>query len=72
MIDNEQDDALIRDEQRQLEAKTRFREEPNIDKVDMTGTIALSTLTSLDLDEAMSEYAVSLPEDPINLSFILR
>lgn len=38
----------------------------------MTGTIASSTLTSLDLDETLSEYAGSLPEDPINLESISR
>lgn len=55
VVDDEQDDALIRDEKRQLEAETCLREEPNIDEVDMTGTIASSALTSLDPDETMSE-----------------
>ena len=36
---DEQDDALIRDEKRQLDAETRLREEPDVDEVDMTGTI---------------------------------
>lgn len=72
MVNNKQDDALIKDKQRQLEAETCLCEEPNIDEVDMTGTIASSTLTSLDPDETMSEYARSLPEDPINLESISR
>ena len=36
----------------------------------MTGAIASSGLTNLGLDEAMSGYAGSLPEDPINLESI--
>ena len=70
VIDDEQDDALIRNKQRHLEAETRLCEEPNIDEVDMTGTIASSRLTSMAPDETMSEYAESLPEDPINLASI--
>lgn len=38
----------------------------------MTGTIASSTLTNLDPDEIMSEYAGSLPEDTISLASISR
>ncbi len=72
MIDHKQEDALIRDEQRQIETETCVREEPNIDKVDMTGTIASSTLINLDSDETMSEYSGSLPENPINLAPISR
>ena len=72
IINDEQDNALIRDEQRQLEAETRLCEEPNIDEVDITGTIASSRLTSVALDETMSEYAGSLPEDPINFASISR
>ena len=60
VVDDEQDDALIRDEQRQLEAETRLREEPNIDEVDMTGTIASSALTSLDPDETMRKTLSTL------------
>ena len=70
MIDDEQDDTPIRDEQRQLDAETRLREEPNIDEVDMTGTITSSRLTSVTPDETMSEYAGSLPEDPMNLTSV--
>lgn len=44
-----------RDERRQLEAETRLCEGANIDKVDMTGTIASSGLTSLGPDKAMSK-----------------
>lgn len=72
MVDDEQDDALIRDEQRQMEAETRLREEANIDEEDMTGTIAPSGLKSLGPDETMSEYAGSLPEGPINLESITQ
>ena len=72
MVNDEQDDALIRDKQRQLEAETCLCKKSNNDKVDMTGTIALSALTSLYPDETMSEYAESLPEDPINLESISR
>lgn len=49
--DSRLEDAFIRDEQRQLEIKTRLYEEVNIDKVDMTGTIASSGLTSLGPDK---------------------
>ena len=38
----------------------------------MTGTIASSGLTSLGPDETMSEYAGSLPENPINLESITQ
>ena len=72
MVDDEQDDALIRDEQRQLDAETRLPEEPVVDEVDMTGTIASSGLTSLGPDETMSEYARGLPEDPINFESIIQ
>ena len=72
MVDDEQDDALIREEQRQLKAETRLHEEPNIEEVDMTGTIASFTLSSLDPDETLSEYAKSLLEKPINLESISR
>ena len=72
MIDDEQDYALIKDKESQLKAETRHREESNIDKVDMTSTIASSKLTSLDLDQTMSKCACSLPEDLINLAFISR
>ena len=70
LIDDEQDDALIRDKQRHLEAETCLREEPNIDKADMTSPIASSKLTSLDPDATIREYSESLPDDLINLASI--
>lgn len=72
LIDDQQNETPIRDEQHQLGAETRFCEEPNIDKVDITGTIASSTLTNLDPDGLLSEYGGSLPEDSINLASIFR
>ncbi len=38
----------------------------------MTATVASSELTSLDPDETLSEYAGSLPGDPINLESITQ
>ena len=35
VVDDEQDDSLIRDDQRQLDAETRLREEPDVDEVDI-------------------------------------
>ncbi|MCJ1347946.1 hypothetical protein MMC31_006176, partial [Peltigera leucophlebia] len=72
VIDDEQDDAPIRDKQRQLDVETRLCEELDVDEVDMTGTITLFGLTSMGPDETMSEYAGSLPEDPINLEPITQ
>ena len=72
VVDDEQENTLIRDEHRQLEAETRLCEEPNTDEVDMTGPIASSALTSFDPDETMSEYVGSLPKDAINLESISR
>lgn len=71
MVD-EQDDALIKDKQRQLDAETRLCEEPDVDELDMTGTIASSGLTNLDFEEMMSEYAGSLPKSPTNLEYITQ
>ncbi len=70
LIEDEQDDELIAAEQPQLAAETRLCEEINVVEVDMTDTVASSELTSLDPDETLSEYAGSLPEDPINLESI--
>lgn len=61
VVHDGQDDALIRDGQRQLEAKTHLCEELDVE-VDMIGTIASSESTSLGLDETLSEYAGSFPE----------
>ena len=72
MVDEEQDDGLIRDKQRKLEAETRLREVMNIDEEDITGTIVSSGLTSLGPDEIISDYAESLPEDSIILESIFQ
>ncbi len=72
LIEDEKDDELIAAEQPQLAAETRFREEINVAEVDMTSTFASSELTSLDPDEILSEYARSLPGDPINLESITQ
>lgn len=42
VVDDEQDDGLIIEEKRQLEAETRLPEELDVNEVDMTGTIASS------------------------------
>lgn len=72
LIEDEQDDELIAVEQRQLVAEIRLREELNNVEVDMTTTVASSELTSLGPDETLSEYAGSLPGDPINLESITQ
>ncbi len=70
VVDDEQDNALIRDKQRQLKAETCLREDINIDEEDIKGTIASSGLTNLGPDKTMNEYAGCLPEDHINLESI--
>ena len=72
LIEDEQDDKLIAAEQPQQAAETRLCEEINFAEVDMTATVASSKLTSLDPDETLSEYAGSLPGDPINLESITQ
>jgi len=72
IIEDEQDDELIAAEQRQLVAETRLRDELNIPEVEMTATAPSSWLTSLGPDERLSEYAGSLPGDPINLEYITQ
>ena len=72
LIENEEDDKLIAVEQPQLADETRLREKINVAEVDMTATFASSELTSLDPDETLSEYAGSLPGDPINLESITQ
>ena len=72
IIEDEQDDELIAAEQRQLVAETRLREELNVPEVDMTATVPSSRLTSVGPDETLSEYAGSLPGDPINLESITQ
>ena len=70
VVDDEQDNAFIRDKQRQLKAETCLCEDINIDEKDMKGTIALSGLTTLGPDKTINEYARCLPWDHINLEFI--
>ena len=72
VVNDEQDDAFIKDEQPQLDAETRLCEEPDVDEVDITGTIASFGLKSLGPDEMVSEYAGGLPEDHINLDSITQ
>ena len=72
LVEDKKDDKLIAAEQPQLAAETRLCEEINIAEVDMTATVALSELTSLDSDETLSEYVRSLPGDPINLESITK
>ncbi len=72
LIEDEQDDKLIAAEQLQLAAETCLPEEINVAEVDMTATVASSKLTSLDQDETLSEYARSLPGNPINLESITQ
>lgn len=45
--------------------------EPNINEIDMTSTITLFILTSLDPNETLNEYIGSLSKDFINLEFII-
>lgn len=59
-------------EQRQQAAETHLREELNVAEVDMTATVPLSKFTSVGPDETLSEYAGSLPGDPINLESITQ
>lgn len=72
LIKDEQNDKLITAEKRQLTAKTCLYKKLNIEKVNMTATIALSGLSSLGLDEILSEYAGSLPRNLINLKPITQ
>ena len=72
LIEDEQDDELIAAEQPQLAAETCLCEEINVAELDMTATVGSSELTSLDPDETLSEYAGSLPGDPINFESITQ
>lgn len=72
IIEDEQDDKLIAAEQRQLAAETRLHEELDVPEVDMIATVPSSRLTSVGPDKTLSEYAGSLPGDPINLESITQ
>ncbi len=70
LIKDEQDDEFIAAEQPQPVAETHLREKMNVVDVYMTATVASSQLTSLNPDKTLSEYAGSLPGDPIHLESI--
>lgn len=72
MIDNNQDNTFIKDKQHQLKAENCFCKELNIDKIDITNTIASFKLTNLIPDKIMNKYAGNLLKNLINIIFIFQ